>query len=114
MASRKPSENPNGQSPIDAQDLNQKVITVRTQTETHGKSRRQMLSVDDLTQSMPIAMLRAPAGATIAAMMTATKWQQHSIRGFLAGVVRKKLCRRPILTTSERAATVAAGLRADT
>ena len=38
-----------------------------------------------------IAMLRASGGATIELMARATNWQPHSIRGFLAGVVRKKL-----------------------
>jgi Protein of unknown function (DUF3489) len=42
-------------------------------------------------QSLVIAMLRSPSGATITTMMAATGWQQHSVRGFLAGVVRKKL-----------------------
>ena len=42
-------------------------------------------------QAQIIAMLRTPGGATIDAMIHATGWQQHSVRGFLAGVIRKKL-----------------------
>lgn len=42
-------------------------------------------------QSTAIDMLRSPNGASIDALMKATGWQKHSVRGFLAGVVRKRL-----------------------
>src|SRR5258707_1698842 len=87
--------------------------SARTVARTTSKSRLRSRSVQsspktstrpDTKHARILAMLRTPAGATIAAIMTATEWQQHSVRGFLA--VSRVQARPTSLPGNERRSVV--------
>ena len=63
----------------------------RSAVDQQPRSSSQQIGRAESKQARIIAMLRTPGGATIEAMVHASGWQQHSVRGFLAGVIRKKL-----------------------
>jgi hypothetical protein len=60
---------------------------------TRGKNR------EGTKQAEMIALLRRPNGATIDEIVAATDWQKHTVRGAIAGALKKKL---GLIVTSEK------------
>jgi Protein of unknown function (DUF3489) len=59
----------------------------------------------DSKQDKIVALLRRPEGADLDVLVKETGWQKHSVRGFLAGTVRKKL-KLPLLSIRARTGTL--------
>jgi hypothetical protein len=74
--------------------------TSETKTLSPRNRRRARSSVPPATKAEQITtLLRRPEGATLAEMMKATGWQQHSLRGFMSGTIVK---RKGLAITSEK------------
>ncbi|MBX3582969.1 MAG: DUF3489 domain-containing protein [Rhizobiaceae bacterium] len=66
-----------------------KAATPKADGDSTATARKQ--DVTETKASIVLKKLGSAKGATIEAMMEATGWQAHSVRGFLSAVVRKKL-----------------------
>jgi Protein of unknown function (DUF3489) len=67
-----------------------------------GKSAAVAKAAATTKQAQVIEMLQRPAGATIDEIIALTAWQRHTVRGLIAGALKKKLGLDVISETAKR------------
>lgn len=72
---------PAAKSKIESKDATQNVVSAPTGQKAQIGTKAEIV----------ISLIKSKRGATIQDLMKATDWQAHSVRGFLAGTVKKKL-----------------------
>lgn len=72
-------------APISAQTLDTVIASATAATSTNLRTR------EHSKQAQVIEMLKRPEGATLAQMSEVTQWQPHTLRGAMAGALKKKL-----------------------
>ena len=75
---------------LDDPELEADVASVEASWQTSAKDKPVRTRADS-KQALVIGLLQRPEGATIAQIMQATGWQQHTVRGTLAGTLKKRL-----------------------
>ena len=83
-----PAETKSSERPGRARRSSSKKAAAPTAKATKASSGRPS---PDTKQDRVVALLQQPGGAALDVLVDATGWQKHSVRGFLAGTVRKKL-----------------------
>ena len=71
----------------------QKLVLAKidTEVETQPPAAKERKAREGTKQALLIEMLKRPKGATIDEIVTATGWQSHTVRGAMAGALKKKL-----------------------